>query len=56
MTDKILYTIEVDSCETCPGSIREQKGVYRCRHDTTIEFRQNVDMGVPAMCPMRKRL
>lgn len=55
MTDKILYTVEVDSCETCPGSIRELKGKFRCKEDTSVEFQQNKDMGVPQGCPFRKR-
>jgi len=49
----VLYKILVDSCETCPGGNRELYGIYRCKHDTEIVFRQNIDMGVPANCPMR---
>ena len=53
MTDKILYVVSVDSCENCPGGVREQYGLYRCKHDTDVVFRQNHDMGVPKQCPMR---
>jgi hypothetical protein len=49
----VTYKVEVDSCETCPGAIREQHGIFRCKHNTEITFRQNQDMGVPAACPMR---
>jgi hypothetical protein len=51
--DKILYCIEVNSCETCPGRIKELYGVYRCSHNTEITFQQNRDMGIPAACPKR---
>jgi len=70
MTEKVIYWVEVDSCETCPGSIPEnmaavgfrvgnvhvKSGVYRCKHDVTVTFQQNRDMGVPKDCPMRKQL
>jgi hypothetical protein len=53
MIEKILYWCPVDSCETCPGALKEQHGVFRCKHDTTIVFRQNQDMGIPKDCPKR---
>ena len=56
MTEKIVYFCEVDSCESCPGSIKEQRGVFRCKHNTEIVFRQNMDMGVPKECPKRPGL
>jgi glycerol-3-phosphate responsive antiterminator len=68
MTEKVIYWEEVDSCEHCPGSIPENMaavgmrtgnmhvkgGLYRCKHDTTVTFQQNRDMGVPANCPKRQ--
>jgi hypothetical protein len=52
----VLYWELVDSCETCPGALKEhQKGKYRCKHDTEIIFQQNVDMGVPENCPKRMK-
>jgi hypothetical protein len=53
MSDKITYYCDVDSCETCPGALREPYGIFRCKHDTEIIFKQNSDMGVPANCPKR---
>jgi len=49
----IVYHCEVDSCENCPGSLREPYGLYRCKHNTEVTFKQNQDMGIPATCPMR---
>lgn len=53
MTENILYWVPVDSCEHCPGGIKELYGLFRCKHDTTVTFQQNRDMGVPAGCPKR---
>ena len=53
MTEKILYWVPVDSCESCPGHIIEQHGLFRCKHDTEVTFQQNKDMGVPKGCPKR---
>jgi hypothetical protein len=53
MSEKIIYWEEVDSCEHCPGGIKENYGKFRCKHDTEITFQQNRDMGVPAACPKR---
>jgi hypothetical protein len=64
----IWYKEFVNSCESCPASIPEgpfmqghrpgtmhmKAGKFRCKHDTTIEFQSNKDMGVPANCPMRR--
>ena len=56
MNEKVLYFKYIDSCESCPGAMREHpKGLYRCSEDVNIEFQQNRDMGVPAACPFRKR-
>lgn len=55
MTEKIIIWREVDSCEDCPNGQREQYGKFRCKEDTSVEFQQNKDTGVPAACPFRKR-
>jgi len=53
MTEKVIYRVPVDSCEHCPGGVKEQYGLYRCKHNIEITFKQNSDMGVPEQCPMR---
>lgn len=55
MTDSVVIWKIVNSCETCPCGHKEQYGKYRCGEDTSIEFQQNRDMGVPAACPYKKR-
>ena len=55
MTEKVIVWRYVDSCEACPEGQREQYGKIRCKEDTSVEFQQNKDMGVPAGCPFRKR-
>jgi len=55
MTDKVTIFYQVDSCETCHFGQREQYGKFRCKEDTSVEFQQNKDTGVPADCPFRKR-
>lgn len=53
MTETIIYWEPVNSCEGCPGTIREMHETYRCKHDVSIVFKSNRDMGVPATCPKR---
>jgi hypothetical protein len=55
MTDKVTIFYQVDSCESCHFSQREQYAHFRCKQDTSIEFVQNRDMGVPPNCPFRTR-
>ncbi len=55
MTEKMIIFYEVDSCESCHFGQREQYGKIRCKEDTSVEFQQNQDMGVPKDCPFRKR-
>ena len=55
MTEKITIFYEVHSCEMCHFGQREQYGKIRCKEDTSVEFQQNKDMGIPKDCPFRKR-
>ena len=54
MTEKIQYIIDVDSCETCPGGLKEPHGLYRCKHNIFVEFKQNQQTGIPDGCPFKK--
>lgn len=55
MTESVIIFYECHSCENCHNGQREPYGKIRCKEDTSVEFQQNKDMGIPAGCPFRKR-
>ena len=55
MTESVIIFYECHSCEMCHFAQREQYGKFRCKEDTSVEFQQNKDTGIPQGCPFRKR-
>lgn len=55
MTNPVVVWKLVDSCESCPCTIREMYGKFRCSENPEVEFQQNKDKGVPVNCPFRER-
>ena len=55
MTESVIVFYEVHSCESCHFGQREPYSKIRCKEDMSIEFQQNKDMGVPALCPFRSK-